>query len=117
MYTQRFATAAAMFTLSLAAQGSPLPSEDFEECKRTENSARQVMKSRQEGAPMSALWQIAEDAGNEYISGLFKVLIKEAYQIPKYPTEAKQQEAIAQFQNNFFAACIVTAEKRSGAKS
>lgn len=105
------------FTISLSAHASTLANEDLEECKRTENSAKQVMKGRQEGVPMSALWTLAEGAGNEYVSELFKTLIREAYAIPQYSSASLQQKAITDFQNNFFAACIVTAEKRSGNES
>ena len=51
MHTPRLAVAAAMITLSLSAHAAALPSADFEECKRTENSARQIMKGRQAGVP------------------------------------------------------------------
>lgn len=116
MYKQSLA-AAVTFTLSLCAHAAPVPQEELEECKRTENSARQVMKSRQQGVPMSSLWELAEAAGkqSEYVGELFKTLIREAYEIPQYSSESLQQKVISDFQNNFYKACIVTAEKRAGA--
>jgi hypothetical protein len=116
MHTPRLAVAAAMITLSLSAHAAALPSADFEECKRTENSARQIMKGRQAGVPKVSLLELAEGAQDKYVSDLYKILIGEAYQIPVYTSESLQQQAIADFQKNFFSACIVTAEKRSNEK-
>lgn len=109
--------AAITLTISLSAIASPVPQEELEECQRIENSAKQVMKSRQQGVPMASLSELAEAAGkqSEYVGDLFKTLIREAYEIPQYSTESQQQKAISDFQINFYKACIVTAEKRANA--
>ncbi|WP_248742000.1 MULTISPECIES: hypothetical protein [unclassified Pseudomonas] len=117
VHKQSLAAAAITFSISLSALASPVPQEELEECQRIENSAKQVMKSRQQGAPMDSVWELAEAAGkqSEYVGELFKTLIREAYAIPQYSSESLQQKAISDFHSNFYKACIVTAQKRADA--
>jgi len=109
--------AAVTFAISFSALASPVPQEELEECQRIENSAKQVMKTRQQGVPMASVLELAEAAGkqNEYVGVVFKTLIREAYEIPQYSSESLQQKAISDFHSNFYKACIVTAEKRANA--
>ena len=109
--------AAVTFAISFSALASPVPQEELEECQRIENSAKQVMKTRQQGVPMASVLELAEAAGkqNEYVGEVFKSLIREAYEIPQYSSESLQQKAISDFHSNFYKACIVTAEKRANA--
>ncbi|MHA3735287.1 hypothetical protein ACXR0M_06370 [Pseudomonas sp. Eth.TT006] len=111
MLIPKLALTAAMVILSLPTHAAPLPNEVFEECKRTQNSAEKIMKARQAGVPRASLEELAEGAGDQYVSELYKILIEQAYQIPVYPSEAQQQQVTTDFQKNFFSACIVTAGK------
>ncbi|QTD31148.1 hypothetical protein [Pseudomonas fluorescens] len=117
MHKQCLATAVT-FAISFSTLGSPVPQEELEECQRIENSAKQVMKTRQQGVPMASVLEMAEAAGkqNEYVGEVFKTLIREAYAIPQYSSESLQQKAIRDFHSNFYKACIVTVEKRANAK-
>lgn len=87
--------------------------EDLEECKRMEHSAKTVMESRQSDVPMSKLWSIAEESDSEYIKEMYKMLIRSAYEKPRFAVEANQQKAVLDFQNDFFSACMRNAEKRN----
>lgn len=103
--------------LCLAAQGAQKPNEDFEECKRMEHSAKTVMESRQSDVPMSTMWGIAEESGSEYVKEMYKMLIRNAYDKPRFSLEENQQKAVTDFQNDFFSSCIRNAEKRSRKKT
>ncbi|WP_439821372.1 hypothetical protein ACSPX5_07950 [Pseudomonas sp. HLG18] len=86
--------------------------EDLEECKRMEHSAKTVMESRQSDVPMSTLWEIAEGSDSEYIKEMYKMLIRSAYDKPRFAVEQNQKKAVLDFQNDFFSACMRNAEKR-----
>ncbi|WP_207285188.1 hypothetical protein [Pseudomonas sp. FW300-N2A2] len=109
-------TALPMLAICFAAHGAQKPNEDLEECKRMEHSAKTVMESRQSDVPMSTLWGIAEESDSEYIKEMYKMLIRNAYDKPRFSLEENQQKAVIDFQNDFFSACMRNAEKRSKKK-
>lgn len=108
-------SAIAMISFALSAQQAHAQSskEDLEECKRMEHSAKTVMESRQSDVPMSTLWEIAEGSDSEYIKEMYKMLIRSAYDKPRFAVEENQKKAVLDFQNDFFSACMRNAEKRS----
>lgn len=108
--------ATAFLAACFSAQGAPGPDEDLEECKRMEDSAKMVMKARQAGAPMSKLWDVAVNTHDEYLEGMYKMLIRNAFDKPRFSTEEMQERSVTDFQNDFFAACMSNAEKRKKAK-
>ncbi|MBK5541537.1 hypothetical protein JFV28_20285 [Pseudomonas sp. TH05] len=117
MHRQLSFIAMASLTLCFSAHGAQKPNEDFEECKRMEHSAKTVMESRQSDVPMSALWEIAEKSDSEYIKEMYKILIRSAYEKPRFSLEENQKKAVIDFQNDFFSACMRNAEKRSRKKA
>lgn len=100
----------------LSAHGASKPDEDLDECKRMENSAKMVMKARQAGAPMSKLWDVAVNTNNEYLEEMYKMLIRSAYDKPRFSTEEMQERSVMDFQNEYFSACMRNAEKGKKAK-
>lgn len=113
----KFGTGAAMvLTLGVQQAHAQSSKEDLAECKRMEHSAKTVMESRQSDVPMSRLWEIAEESENEYIKEMYKMLIRSAYEKPRFAVEENQKKAVVEFQNDYFAACMRNAEKRKKAK-
>lgn len=115
---QRCLAATAAMLISVYAQGADLPEDGLAECARVENSAKAVMKARQGGVPVATLEQMADAAEkeNEYVGGLYKTLIQQAYEIPQYQDEVKRDKTIFEFHKNFYAACVVTLERTARPK-
>jgi predicted GTPase len=109
--------AMALLPLCFSAHAVQKPNEDFEECKRMEHSAKTVMESRQSDVPMSTMWGIAEESDSEYVKEMYKMLIRSAYDKPRFSLEENQKKAVTDFQNDFFSACMRNAEKRSRKKT
>jgi hypothetical protein len=110
---KRSFTALAVMFISLSAHSADVSKDGLEECARVENSAKAVMKARQGGLPISELHKMAEEAGkqNEYVGGLYKTLIEQAYAIPQYSDEATREKTIFEFHKNFYGACVVVLER------
>ncbi|WP_414870124.1 hypothetical protein [Pseudomonas sp. IT-347P] len=119
MLNRCLTTTATLLTFSLAAHGTPLPSEYLEECQRVENSAKAIMKARQEGVPLSSVLELADNAGkeSEYVGNLYKALIGQAYDMPRESDARKQESAVADFQKTFYSLCIDSAQKTASERS
>ncbi|MFJ2464936.1 hypothetical protein [Pseudomonas sp. NPDC087615] len=118
MIKRVFIAATVMFT-SLAVNSANLPNELLEECQRVENSARAIMKARQEGVPLTTVLEMADTAGkeSEYVGNLYKGLIGKAYDFPRQPNVKMQQDLIAEFQKTYYSLCIDNAQKTSGKRT
>lgn len=112
MIKRSLAAVAVMF-ISLSAHSTDISKDGLEECARVENSAKAVMKARQGGMPIAELQEMAEAAGkqNDYVGGLYKTLIEQAYDIPQYSDEAMREKTIFEFHKNFYGACVVVLER------
>lgn len=114
--TKRKARGSALLVLScslvpLLAFGANAPGTSMEDCKRIESSAELVMQARQAGVPLSKIWKVAEETNDDYLESMYKMLAKNAYDIPQYSTDAMKNRATVDFQNTFFSACIANVEK------
>ena len=112
MHKRRYFIPAALLALCCSAQAAP-PEESKEQCKILEGAAKVVMTARQEGAPMSKLWDLADGLENKVLNNMYKQIIQDAYAQPKLPAEPQQQEAVTDFQNKYFSACIVAIQQQA----
>ena len=102
------------FPLAIAWAAST--SADMDECKRIDESAQIVMEARQSGAPLSKIWNVAENTNDDYLEAMFKMLAKSAYEVPRFETDAMKKKATVDFQNTYFSACISNLEKKKNQK-
>ena len=116
---KRFLATTILFTFSLSVHSASLPSEYLEECQRVENSAKAIMKARQEGVPLSSVLELADNAGkeSEYVGSLYKALIGQAYDMPRESDPRKQEKVVADFQKTFYSLCIDSAQKTASERS
>ncbi|MNQ96116.1 hypothetical protein D3C85_1117070 [compost metagenome] len=98
------------------AQAAP-SNTSMDECKRIEESAQIVMEARQAGAPMSKIWKVAENTHDDYLEAMFKMLVKSAYEVPRFETDAMKKRATVDFQDTYFSACISNLEKKKNQKT
>lgn len=73
-------------------------------CETLEKLAEAVMKARQEGASMSALYM--KDYGSSDRNKIMKSLVKEAYKKPRFNSQQSKTDAINDFKNEKFSYCI-----------
>lgn len=83
--------------VSEAQQDIPTP---MEFCTSTSEMAEAVMSARQGGVPMREAMEIME--GREFHERMVMV----AYERNRYSTQEYQQEAITEFGNAWFSACM-----------
>jgi hypothetical protein len=76
------------------------------DCKGTSDLAGVIMESRLVGVTMADMFNINED-GNKTI----EKMIIQAYESPAYSTEKYQQNAILEFKNKWFMACVKSSKK------
>ncbi|KAA8740615.1 hypothetical protein FE275_11760 [Pseudomonas koreensis] len=111
MLSKRLFTGAALLTVSISAQAGISKAEYLKGCNILENAAMVVMQARQEGAPMATLWEISEKNDNKFIAKMYQKLIQDAFEEPRRETEEQQKVATTEFQNKYFAACLVSTPK------
>lgn len=80
-----------------------------EACSILAGTAKAVMQGRQQGVPIQGLMQIA--IKND--SSITKLMIQEAYELPRYSTKEYQQKAISDFSNQWYLDCYKVAQERN----
>ena len=96
-----------VITLAILLLGNTAYSDDvMDTCKIVEEFAEAAMKNRQRGVRMSRQMEIVDDSeiGDEYKS-MFRALIIDAYQIPRYEGEDYQNPVINDFTDTIFKEC------------
>jgi hypothetical protein len=112
VHKKRYFIPAALLSLCCSAYGET-PEESLEKCKIFEGAAKVVMTARQDGEPMSKLWDLAEGLQTEVLTATYKIIIQDAYAQPRLAAEQQQQEAVMEFQNKYFSACILVAQQQA----
>jgi hypothetical protein len=74
-------------------------------CEMLDGVAEAAMLSRQAGMPMIDMYRNADKAGPG-VAKVAKMVIAEAYKVPRYPGEREQKAAVTDFRDHFFKACI-----------
>lgn len=74
--------------------------EQTKTCESYHGLAEAIMQVRQDGGSMPRMMQIVAD--NE----VGKLLVREAFDQPRYSTEAVQRRTIENFANEVFAECL-----------
>jgi len=77
-----------------------------ETCKAVDEFALSVMTNRQNGVPMSSMYSVvAKIEAPEPVKNLMKIIIDEAYKLPRFETEEYQNKAITDIRNTMFLSC------------
>jgi hypothetical protein len=82
-------------------------SEEVEACVSFSDLANNIMSARQGGGDMVELYKAVEgfEAG--------QVLVKEAYKVPLFSMPENKQQAVDEFRNEAFSACLGMMEGRN----
>ena len=92
---------------------------DVEYCKSIAGIAENIMKGRQIGISMVAMFDINKDIADRFTenseqSDVMLKLLNEitisAYEEPRYHTESVKQEVIDEFSNRWFKICIKSSD-------
>lgn len=75
-----------------------------EGCAAFQYAAESVMEIRQAGMPPVFLYDRAEGAGID-MSPVFRRMVTDAYDTPKYDTEPEWNQAIREFGHRWYALC------------
>lgn len=67
--------------------------------------ARAVMESRQGGAPMVKVMNVAKSHGDASLSRIGVLMVEDAYEHPSYSTEKAQQRAVQEFEDKWYLQC------------
>lgn len=94
---KKLLTALAILSTSFIAQAEE---SKFMNCKEISEFAGSIMQVRQQGTPMSDLYDIAN--GSKVIESLIIL----AYEVPKFNTEEYKQREVNKFKNEFFLTCV-----------
>lgn len=81
-------------------------SERIEMCQNMEGLAKAIMQGRQLGVPMSEAYATSTRSGDETITKLTQLLVREAYRKPQYQTDQFKQQEVNEFGSSVFLACI-----------
>ena len=74
-------------------------------CKDIGTLAETIMKHRQVGTSVIRMMEIADT------DGLAQVIIKEAYEMPRYSSEEYQRRAISDFRDDYYITCLKVREE------
>lgn len=100
---KRFIICLAFASFSSVALAQDTTTEETAEtgvnCEQIGELAESIMRNRQQGASMSRMMQIAD--GNE----LVRMIVMEAYNLPRMSVPANQQREIADFRNEIELQC------------
>jgi len=78
-------------------------SAEGKNCDPIEGIAKNMMKLRQGGVPMS---HVVKGFGGEQINPEIKMLIIRAYEYPRYHSSENQKAATVKFRNEIYLECI-----------
>ena len=81
------------------ALAAPFAYADQSKCQKIGQLSSKIMESRQRGAPMSDLMQIAGD------SELMQQIVIDAYETPRFSSDKYQENAIKDFRSEWELAC------------
>lgn len=87
---------AALFLPALALAEKPT----FEVCQSYSTYAETVMESRQLGVDMASAYEMVKD------EKILSTILMSAYDSPRYSTQDFKDNAISDFKNKWFLACI-----------
>ena len=87
---------AALFLPTLALAEKPT----FEICQSYSTYAETVMEGRQLGVDMASAYEMVKD------EKLLSTILMSAYDSPRYSTQVVKDNAISDFKNKWFLACI-----------
>ncbi|WP_305967426.1 hypothetical protein [Marinobacter salsuginis] len=73
-------------------------------CEDVSDLARDVMRNRQANIPMAEMMKATEGMP------MVQSIIKEAYKIPRYGSEEFKRDAMTDFSNNWYMACLESGE-------
>ena len=73
---------------------------DFEICQSYSTYAEIVMENRQLGVDMASAYELVKD------EKLLSTILMSAYDSPRYSTQVVKDNAISDFKNKWFLACI-----------
>lgn len=94
---KKLLTAIALLSTSFIAQAEESKGMS---CKEISEFAGSIMQARQQGTPMSDLYDIAN--GSKVIESLIIL----AYEVPKFNTAEYKQREVSKFKNELFLACV-----------
>lgn len=104
-------TIIAALLLAIPAQAAaPLSNEEF--CPIVENLARAVMERRQENTSYSEMMRVATSSSEPALANMVRLMIKQAYEVPAYSTQAMKQRQIDEFGNEWAQSCWRSDDKR-----
>lgn len=95
---------AAALVISTAAMAGAPSKEKLESCTTLSNSAKGIMKARQNGVPMAKLMAI--DSKDQAYNDVLAEMIKGAFKVSKFSTDDYKQQAMQDFADKWFASCI-----------
>lgn len=79
---------------------------DAEVCKTIANDAKMIMSARQNGAPITVIYDVIEKQEDKNIKELFFNIMNDAYSTPKFITPEVKRNTINEFYNKWFYRCI-----------
>ena len=96
-----------LLAVTLLASTTASASEEVEACVSFSDLANNIMSARQGGGDMVELYKAVEgfEAG--------QVLVKEAYKVPLFSMPENKQQAVDEFRNEAFSACLGMMEGRN----
>ena len=74
-----------------------------EGCNSIANLAGAIMSARQDGVPMQ---DIMDKSNDVHLNKVVELLAIEAYDSPKYLTEAFKRSAVTEYKNQIYLLCI-----------
>ncbi|QEI04672.1 hypothetical protein FXN63_01565 [Pigmentiphaga aceris] len=72
-------------------------------CKDISHLAKELMKLRQVGAPMSQVMELTSSGSS--IDEMSKLFVQRAYRLPQYSTEQSRERAVREFENEAYREC------------
>ncbi|PYE29917.1 hypothetical protein DFP83_1423 [Idiomarina fontislapidosi] len=78
---------------------------DNDICANLHSLAEVIMERRQEGTSVVKMMEVAEKSGNGKFTEIIKAIVEDAYNSPKYSTQAMKQDTISTFANNVYMEC------------
>lgn len=85
--------------------------QDHEFCRGIAKHAEFVMKARQDGVPAVDLYKGYEETKQYFTKpdaamNMFDILIREAYEEPRFASRTYIEKAVVEFQNKMYLECL-----------
>lgn len=97
----------AAFLLANPASAGNFTSQNQSKCESISKTAKTIMEARQSGVGMSKMMRLLRENAESVSYEVLEKVVANAYELPNWSTEKRQQESIQDFGDKWYRVCYV----------